>query len=98
MENRNSSLCPGLGVGSVIGALAYRFSRTSKARKLKRKVCDAFHKITGQAEDVLEEVKDKVADTGKAVADKVAEKTSDLADKAEDLKGKVHTIASEAKK
>ncbi|MBS5412495.1 MAG: YtxH domain-containing protein [Bacteroides thetaiotaomicron] len=98
MENRNSSLWLGLGVGSVIGALAYRFSRTSKARKLKRKVCDAFHKITGQAEDVLEEVKDKVADTGKAVADKVAEKTSDLADKAEDLKGKVHTIASEAKK
>lgn len=27
MENRNSSLWIGLGVGSVIGALAYRFSR-----------------------------------------------------------------------
>ena len=54
MENRNSSLWIGLGVGSVIGALAYRFSRTSKAKKLKEKVCDTFHKITGQAEDMLE--------------------------------------------
>ena len=52
MENRNSSLWIGLGVGSVIGALAYRFSRTSKAKKLKEKVCDTFHKITGQAEDM----------------------------------------------
>ncbi|ALK83677.1 hypothetical protein BvMPK_1060 [Phocaeicola vulgatus] len=42
MENRNSSLWIGLGVGSVIGALAYRFSRTSKAKKLKEKVCDTF--------------------------------------------------------
>ena len=32
MENRNSSLWIGLGIGPVIGTLAYRFSRTSKAR------------------------------------------------------------------
>lgn len=43
MENRNSNLWIGLGIGSVIGALAYRFSRTSKAKKLKEKVCDTFH-------------------------------------------------------
>ena len=61
MENRNSSLWIGLGVGSVIGALAYRFSRTSKAKKLKEKVCDTFHKITGQAEDMLDEAKEKAA-------------------------------------
>ena len=37
MENRNSSLWIGLGIGTVIGTLAYRFSRTSKAKKLKEK-------------------------------------------------------------
>ena len=77
MGNRNSCLWIGLGVGSVIGALAYRFSRTSKAKKLKEKVCDAFHKIKGKAEDMLEEAKEKAADAGKAVADKVADKVSE---------------------
>ena len=55
MENRNSSLWIGLGIGTVIGTLAYRFSRTSKAKKLKEKVCNVFHKITGQTEDLLDE-------------------------------------------
>ncbi len=59
MENRNSSLWIGLGIGSVIGTLAYRFSRTSKAKKLKEKVCNVFHKITGQTEDLLDEPKEK---------------------------------------
>ena len=54
MENRTSDLWLGLGIGSVIGALVYRFSRTSKAKKLKKKVCDAFHKISGQAEEMLD--------------------------------------------
>ncbi len=98
MENRNSSLWIGLGVGSVIGALAYRFSRTSKAKKLKEKVCNVFHKITGQAEDMLDEAGEKVADTGKAVVDKVADKASEFAGKADEFKGKVHTMASEVKK
>ena len=42
--------------------------------------------------------KEKVLDTGAAVADKVADKTFDLAEKADDLKGKMHTIAADAKK
>ena len=94
MENRTSDLWLGLGIGSVIGALVYRFSRTSKAKK----VCDAFHKISGQAEEMLDTAKEKVLDTGAAVADKVADKTFDLAEKADDLKGKMHTIAADAKK
>lgn len=98
MENRNSNLWIGLGIGSVIGALAYRFSRTSKAKKLKEKACDAFHKITGKAEGMLEEVKEKAVDTGKAVADKVADKAFDFAEKTDDFKNKMHTVASEAKK
>ena len=98
MENRNSSLWIGLGIGPVIGALAYRFSRTSKAKKLKEKVCDTFHKITGQAEGMLDEAKEKAVDAGKTVADKVADKTLDIAEKADDFKSKVHTMASDVKK
>ncbi len=94
MENRNSNLWIGLGIGSVIGALAYRFSRTSKAGKLKEKVCDAFHKITDQAEDVLDEAKGKAVDAGKNVAGKAF----NLAEKTDDFKSKMHTMASEAKK
>lgn len=95
MENRTSDLWLGLGIGSVIGALVYRFSRTSKAKKLKKKVRDAFHKISGQVEEMLDTAKEKVF---AAVADKVADKTFDLAEKADDLKGKMHTIAADAKK
>lgn len=98
MENRNSSLWIGLGIGSVIGALAYRFSRTSKAKKLKKKVRNTFHKITGQAEDMLDAAKEKAVDAGKAVADKVADKTFDIAEKADEIKGKVHAMAAETKK
>lgn len=98
MESRNSNLWIGLGVGAVIGALAYRFSRTSKAKQLKEKVCDAFHKVTGQAKEMLEEAGEKVADTGKAVVDKAADKASGFAEKANDFKGRVHTMASEVKK
>lgn len=98
MENRNPNLWIGLGIGSVIGALAYRFSRTSKAKKLKEKVCDTFHKITGQVEDVLDEAKEKTMDAGKNVADKVADKAFGLAEKTDDFKNKMHAMASEAKK
>ena len=92
MENRTSDLWLGLGIGSVIGRpRLYVFQRTSKAKKLKKKVCDAFHKISGQAEEMLDTAKEKVLDTGAAVADKVADKTFDLAEKADDLKGKMHT-------
>lgn len=98
MENGNYKLWIGLGIGSVIGAFAYRFSRTSKAKELKEKVYGTFHKITGQAEDLLDEAKEKAADAGKVVADKVADKAFDLAEKADDFKSKMHTVAFEAKK
>ena len=47
---------------------------------------------------MLDTAKEKVLDTGAAVADKVTDKTFDLAEKADDLKGKMHTIAADAKK
>lgn len=98
MESRNSNLWLGLGIGSVVGALAYRFSRTSKAKRMKRKVCHALHKMGEQAESMFETAKEKALDTGTAVADKMADKTSEFAEKADDLKGKVHVMAGEVKK
>ena len=97
MENRNSSLWIGLGIGTVIGTLAYRFSRTSKAKKLKEKVFNAFHKITGQTEDLLDEAKEKVADTGKVVVDKAADKVQDGADAVKDALKDVKQGAEKAK-
>lgn len=98
MENRNSNLWIGLAIGSAIGAWAYRFSRTSKAKKLKEKVYDAFQKITTQAEDLMDKAKEKAVDTGKEAVDKVADKASDFAHKADDFKNKVHMAASEVKR
>ena len=76
------------------------FSRRDirKAKKLKEKVCDTFHKITGQAEDMLDEAKEKAVDAGKTVADKMADKAFGLAEKTDDFKNKMHAMASEAKK
>lgn len=59
MENRTSDLWLGLGIGSVIGALVYRFSRLLKPKNIKKKVCDAFHKISGQAEEMIRYCKGK---------------------------------------
>ena len=60
MENRNSSLWIGLGIGTVIGTLAYRFSRTSKSQEIEgKKYVTFFYKITGQTEDLLDEAKEK---------------------------------------
>lgn len=50
----------------------------------EKKVCNVFHKITGQTEDLLDEAKEKVADTGKVVVDKVADKVQDGADAVKD--------------
>jgi gas vesicle protein len=55
-----------------------------KSQEIEGKVCNVFHKITGQTEDLLDEAKEKVADTGKVVVDKVADKVQDGADAVKD--------------
>lgn len=69
-----------------------------KSQETEGKVCDTFHKITGQAEDMLDEAKEKAVDAGKTVADKMADKAFGLAEKTDDFKNKMHAMASEAKK
>lgn len=65
---------------------------------MKAEVCDALRRIEGHTEDLLETAKEKALHAGERVADKVADETSAIAGKANDLKGKVHSLADEAKK
>ncbi|WP_077154773.1 hypothetical protein [Bacteroides bouchesdurhonensis] len=60
METSKSNFLIGLTIGSAIGALAYRYSRTAKAKILKKKIHHAITKITDQAEDITDTLKDKV--------------------------------------
>ena len=47
MESGKSNFLIGLGVGSVIGALVYRFWHSPKGKRVKEKVNHAFQKVTG---------------------------------------------------
>lgn len=87
----------GLEIGSIIGSLVYRFCQTSKAKKMKENICNALHTIGGESENMLDTAKGKALDAGMAVVDKVADTTYNIAEKADDLKGKVHSFASETK-
>lgn len=80
----------GLGVGAVLGAVAYRFSSSAKAGQLKERVDRALHKVGGEAEEMLDAAKKKALKAGTKVADKVA-------GKADNMRNKVHTLAGDAK-
>lgn len=69
----NSNLWIGLGIGSIAGALAYRYSRTQKAKKLKRKLCHALHSAGEQAGELYETAKEKLRNAGNEAAEKIAE-------------------------
>ncbi len=98
METSCSKFWLGLGLGSIIGVVAYRFSCSSKGKMLKEKACHALHRMGGKAEDMIDSAKDKVVDAGTKVADKVAHETFSIAEKADDVKNKVHNFADNAKK
>ena len=51
MERGKSNFLIGLGVGSVIGALVYRFWHSPKGKCVKEKVNHAFQKVTGDSVD-----------------------------------------------
>lgn len=94
----NSKFWLGLGLGSVIGAFVYRFACSSKGKQVKEKVYHVFHKVHGEAEDMMDEAKGKAMDAGTKVADKVADGTFNVAEKADEVKNKVHTYADNARK
>ena len=45
MECRHGNFWIGLGIGSILGAVAYRLSRTAKAKQLENDIYDAIHRI-----------------------------------------------------
>lgn len=91
MERGKSNFLIGLGVGSVIGALVYRFWHSPKGKCVKEKVNHAFQKVTGDSVNLIDTVNDKVLDAGIKVADKVAERNHFyVAEKADDVRDKVH--------
>lgn len=81
METNHSKFWMGLGLGSIIGAVVYHFSCSSRGKQLKEKVRHAFHKAGDNAEELVDEAKDKALQTGTKVADKVADGTFNLAGK-----------------
>ena len=83
MERGKSNFLIGLGVGSVIGALVYRFWHSPKGKCVKEKVNHAFQKVTGDSVNLI---------------DKVADGTFYVAEKADDVRDKVHAMVDKAKK
>ena len=90
MERGKSNFLIGLGVGSVIGALVYRFWHSPKGKCVKE--------VTGDSVNLIDTVNDKVLDAGTKVADKVADGTFYVAEKADDVRDKVHAMVDKAKK
>ena len=93
METSKSNFLIGLAIGSAIGALAQRFSRTAKAKMLKKKIHNAMAKIADRAESLTETVRDKALDASTKTADKVADATFDVAEKAGQYRAAPHRPA-----
>lgn len=98
MGCKNSNFLIGLGIGSVVGALVYHFSRTAKAQKLESDICQAIHKLGGEAKDLLRTAEEKAMNAGTKAADKMDDEAHRAADRADSLKDKVHNFADNAKK
>lgn len=86
MGSGNAKFLLGLGIGSVIGALVYHFSRTARAKKLKNEVFNTLHEIEADAALALAGAKGKVVKVGSKVAGKVADKATEVKGKLDVLK------------
>lgn len=91
MGCKNGHFWIGLGVGSILGAVAYHLSRTERAKKLESDIYQAIHRIGRDAERTLEDVEEKAlrmgvkaAEAGARAADKVADEADKLVVKAKD--------------
>lgn len=95
MECRHGNFWIGLGIGSILGTLAYRLSRTAKAKQLESEIYDAIHRIGRDAEAAAACAEKKAmnfglkaVETGAEIADKVAAEADKVADKVKDKWGK----------
>ncbi|MCP9612444.1 YtxH domain-containing protein [Coprobacter tertius] len=86
---KNGSFWLGLGLGSLLGALAYGFSQSSSAQKMKKDMRRSLRKMGHRAEDFFDDAKEKVWDVGSVAAEKLENKTHDVIKKAKMTKGKI---------
>lgn len=91
MECRHGNFWIGLGLGSILGAIAYRLSRTAKAKQLENEIYDAIHRIGRDAEAAAACAEKKAmnlglkaVETGAEIADKVAAEANKMAGKAKE--------------
>lgn len=54
----------GLGIGSVLGIVCYRYSKTEKAKALKAKMCDAAKNMGQHASEMVDAAKEKFMNAG----------------------------------
>lgn len=59
MESKNVRFLLGLGIGSVLGMVLYRCSKTEKAKELKEKVCNKMKSMGEQAGEWMCNVPEK---------------------------------------
>ena len=62
MQSSTCKFLLGLGLGSVLGAVMYRCSKTDKAKQWKQKMCCAAQSAADKAGEWMTKVKDKAAD------------------------------------
>ena len=83
MECRHGNFWIGLGIGSILGAVAYRLSRTAKAKQLESEIYNAIHRIGRDAEIAAAHAERKAVDLGL----KAVEAGAEIADKVADVLG-----------
>lgn len=91
MESKSCRFLLGLGLGSVLGVIAYRCSKTAKCKEWKEKMRCAMKSAANQAGEWMTNTKDGVANVAMKTADNVA-------DKAEQMKDKIHSYADNNRK
>ena len=80
MECRHGNFWIGLGIGSILGAVVYRLSRTAKAKQAERPRPVA----AACAEKKAMNLGLKAVETGAEIADKVAAEADKVAGKAKE--------------
>lgn len=88
MQSSTCKFLMGLGVGSLLGMVAYRCSKTAKAKEWRQKMCCAAHSAAEKAGEWMTNVKAKATDMAGKMADEVAEKAGEAKDKFQSYSGK----------